>query len=32
MQDSNTERIQDLCVRYIDDTVDREWSAMDREQ
>src|SRR5580692_8114905 len=32
LQDSNAKQIQDLCVRYVDNTVDREWSAMDREQ
>jgi Ca2+/H+ antiporter len=32
LQDPNAKQIQDLCVRYADNTVDREWPAMEREQ
>lgn len=32
LQDANAKQIQDLCVRYVDNTVDREWPAMEREQ
>jgi Ca2+/H+ antiporter len=32
LQDPNAKQIQDLCVRYVDNTVDREWLAMEREQ
>ena len=32
LQDSNAKQIQDLCVRYVDNTVEREWRAMEKEQ
>jgi hypothetical protein len=32
LQDPNAKQIQDLCVRYVDNTVNREWLAMEREQ
>src|SRR6516162_11799583 len=30
LQDTNANRIQELCVRYADNTVQHEWGAMER--
>jgi hypothetical protein len=32
LQDSNAGRIRELCVRYADNTLQREWVAMEAEQ
>src|SRR5271165_2211311 len=32
LQDSNAKAIQELCVRYADNAVNREWPAMENEQ
>ncbi len=32
LQDSNAERIQDVCLRYVDNTLNREWPAMEKQQ
>src|SRR5215472_19220656 len=32
LQDSNAKQIQDLCVRYVDNTLGREWPLMEKEQ
>jgi Ca2+/H+ antiporter len=32
LEDPNAKQIQDLCVGYADNTVDREWPAMERER
>src|SRR5215472_5030329 len=32
LQDPNANRIQELCVRYADNTLQHEWAAMEREQ
>ena len=32
LQDANAGQIQGLCRRYVENTVDREWTAMEREQ
>ena len=32
LQDANARQIQELCVRYVDNVVDREWSAMEKQQ
>jgi hypothetical protein len=32
LQDPNAEQIQDVCVRYVDNTLAREWPLMEKEQ
>lgn len=32
LQDPNAKAIQDLCIRYADNAVNREWPAMDNQQ
>ena len=32
LQDSNANQIQELCVRYADNTLQHEWAAMETEQ
>ncbi len=32
LQDPNAKAIEELCVRYADNAVDREWPAMEKEQ
>ena len=32
LQDPNAKAIQDLCIRYADNALDREWPAMEHEQ
>ena len=32
LQDANAEQIQELCRRYADNALDREWPAMENEQ
>ena len=32
LQDPNAKPIRDLCVRYADNTVGREWATMEKEQ
>src|SRR5271157_5526924 len=32
LQDANAKQIQDLCVRYADNAVAHEWTAMENEQ
>src|SRR5579864_280272 len=32
MQDANAQQIQDLCARYVDNALNREWLVMEREQ
>jgi hypothetical protein len=32
LQDANAKQIQDLCVRYADNAVTHEWTAMEKEQ
>jgi Ca2+/H+ antiporter len=32
LQDPNAKPIRDLCVRYVDNTVGREWAMMEKDQ
>src|ERR1022692_91109 len=32
LQDPNAKAIQQLCIRYADNTLDREWPAMEKQQ
>ena len=32
LKDSNAKQIQDLCVRYVDNTVNNEWRTMENEE
>ena len=32
LQDPNANQIQELCIRYADNTLDHEWAAMENEQ
>jgi len=32
MQDSNATQIQELCARYVDNALNREWSVMERDK